>query len=452
MHAPMLMVLFACSAPVEDGELDVDAYVGVPGCVENAAAFESFKVSVDPEMGTVLHASWFGEPATLHYEDALGHARAVELVEEAVLVGFLARDLVSLQLVVGETCSPVRIVETGSLPAGLPEAEVTRGDGPETEAFVAVSVMTQMDRRAMVFETVTGEPVWQWALPQGTLSPAFRVHLRHDGGGVLVNVRETPNSIGGLYRVDWDGQSTFIAVPGSGVDFYEHTDGTLTVLSTQIRMDESGTLIEGDRLLKVGPDGDVVEIWNMFDDYPHEFGPTTLSTDEGDYREWAHANGLAYDEGNHAYLLSLPNIRVVASIDVETRGLNWRLGDRGDFTETGLGSLGVVDMPHSVQLLDDGNVLLFNRGIELNCSYAAEVALSMEAGTADLVWDHASASCLTVAFLGEALRLPDGDTVIVWSSSGTLDIVSPEGDLRWRMALDFGAGFGFVEHATQLGG
>lgn len=436
------LFLLACGTDADSRE---PVFVAEP-CRVDADAFDGFRVEVDPNIGTVLHASWDGA-AELRYTDALGIEREVAFDGDRVLVGFRARAEVGLQLHADGLCSPVVTVVTGSLPAGLPEASVSRVPGPQTETFLAVPVMTNLERRAMVFETATGEPVWHWALPEGTLSPSYRVHLRRDGGGVLVNVHETPNSRGGLYRVDWDGHWNFIEVPGSNVDFIEHDDGTLAVLAFQVRTDSDGVRIRGDRILEVGLDGELVEVWNMFDDYPHDLGPTSVSSDPfGPSVEWAHANGLNYDPAEDAYLVSLHEIGVIASVDAASGALNWRLGEGGEYES---GPRKVVDSPHSVQVLDDGNVLLFNRRGVGECSGAVEVEFVGD--HADVVWEHASEECVLVVFLGEALRLPDGDTLMMWSSSGMLDIVGPNGDLRWRMSLDLGAGFGFVDQTNDLG-
>jgi hypothetical protein len=443
-----LLFFFACAVPTQDTAFDPTGVVGQ--CVVDSDAFDGFRVEVDPIMGTVVYALWDGA-GELHYTDALGVARELPFEDKQVLVGFRARSEVTIQLHAEGVCSEEVTVVTGSLPAGLPEASVTRVPGPETERFLAMPVLTGTDRRAMVYETTTGEPVWHWALPEGTLSPSYRVHLRADGGGVLVNVHESPESVGGLYRVDWDGRSSFIEVPGSNIDFVEHQDGTLAVLSFQVRTDSAGDRIRGDRILELRPDGEVVEVWNIFDDYPHTLGTTTVSSDSWSHSvELAHANGLTYDAYENAYLVSLPDLGTVASVDAETGALNWRLGEESDFNESGVsGDLKMVDMPHSVQMLDDGHVLLFNRRNLGDCSGAVEVELSGDQATA--VWEHASEKCVLVVFLGEAHRLDDGDTLMMWSSAGMLDIVGPTGNVRWRMSMDLGAGLGFVDETLSLG-
>lgn len=48
-------------------------------------------------------------------------------------------------------------------------------------------------------------------------------------------------------------------------------------------------------------------------------------------------------------------------------------------------------------------------------------------------------------------RIADGQTVISWSTAGVVDIVRPDGVTVWRLALDLGAAFGFIEHRQDLG-
>lgn len=441
-----------------------DALPGM-GCVEDAGAFGAISVAPVEQARTVLRVRWDGvaqEDASVVFIDALGHARAVpaEPGEGALLVGNRAADDVALRIVAGldgeRVCTPPMLARTGDLPAGLPEGEVSApGGGPETPAFLALPVLTDGGRRAMVFETRTGAPVWHWTLPASATneSPIYRLAFRRDGRGVLLNVHDEDDGWGGLFRVDWDGSWTFLQVPGASRDFTELPDGTIAVLASEVRETESGLVIRGDRLIELSPGGERVEVWNMFDDFPHDWGETVVLEPQGPrpFTEWAHANGLTFDAASGDYVISLPDVGRIVRVERASGALVWALGDDGgDFDTRGVPGR-AVEMPHSVQLLDDDRLLVFNRRGPSTCSSVLELELDVERGQATRAWEHASDDCLFVGFLGEGRRLPDGDTVVDWSSAGRLDIVGPEGTLRWRLALDLGAGFGFVDHAEALG-
>ncbi len=416
-----------------------------------------------PAHPTVLVVTWDGpvvDGATARFVDALGGVRAVTADAAGTpLVGLRAATDVDVQLVApldgAQVCSPPTRARTGALPVGLPEAVLASGlPGPETPAFLAVSLLTETERRAVIFETGTGAPVWVWTLPEG-LGPEtmlYRVHVRADGGGILANVHEGPDTPGGIFRVDWDGAATFLPVPGATRDFVELPDGAVAVLSAEMRRTATGGLVHGDRLFEVALDGAAREIWNMFDDYPHEWGETTrVPHPDGDFVEWAHANGVGYDASEDDFLLSLPDIQTIARVDRASGDLVWRVGEQsGEYVLDGAAAP-TLDMPHSVQVLDDGALLVFNRRGPGRCSGAAELALDPAGGRAWERWRSDADPCLLTTFLGEALRVEDGDTVIDFSSAGRIDIVGPDGALRWRLGLDLGAGFGFVDRAEALG-
>jgi hypothetical protein len=452
-------------APFKDDPMEVPT----EDCTEDPDAFGGFSVTPLEDQPTVLAVTWDAADALdgrVTFIDALGTTRVAPIGEgqRALLVGLNADADVWLRAsrVMDGTrlCSESVSARTGSLPAGLPEAQVTPSlPGPETQGFVALALMTEFKRMAVIYETRTGAPVWIWAIPDALddLSPIYRVHIRQDGGGVLLNVHESPDTPGGLFRVDWDGAWSFVAVPGATRDFFELEDGTVAMLSAQVRTTENPlfvdeTTVRGDRIIEIQPDGSQREVWNIFDDFPHHLGETVIV--EGQdirHTEWAHTNGITHDPVQDDYLLSLPGISAILRVQRGTGELVWTLqNDGGDFTTSGL-SEDLIANPHSVQVLEDGSVLVFNRRKPGECSDVTEIGLDLDDATARPVWSMDSDPCLVVTFLGEAHRLDDGDTVVVWSSAGQLDILGPEGELRWRLALDLGAGFGFVDHATVLG-
>ncbi len=76
-----------------------------------------------------------------------------------------------------------------------------------------------------------------------------------------------------------------------------------------------------------------------------------------------------------------------------------------------------------------------------------------------LDWSHVNAISYSAAedayfvslpLLGNAQRLPDGNTLLVFSSAGEMNEVSPSGDVMWRLNLDLGAAFGFSERIDSL--
>ena len=70
-------------------------------------------------------------------------------------------------------------------------------------------------------------------------------------------------------------------------------------------------------------------------------------------------------------------------------------------------------------------------------------ALAAGDGTAEEVWSYANEGVF-VYILGEAARLPSGNTLIVWSTAGQVQEVTPGGELVWSLDSEVGGAFGLL--------
>ena len=52
--------------------------------------------------------------------------------------------------------------------------------------------------------------------------------------------------------------------------------------------------------------------------------------------------------------------------------------------------------------------------------------------------------------MGSVERLPNGNTLITFSSLGQIDEVTPEGELVWRLRAEMGSGFGYSSWRNNL--
>jgi hypothetical protein len=115
----------------------------------------------------------------------------------------------------------------------------------------------------------------------------------------------------------------------------------------------------------------------------------------------------------------------------------------------------LVQMPHSAVRLEDGGLLVFNRGdighIDEGAAFVVELALDEGSWTAEPRWTYTSPDELIVAFLGSAQRLGNGNTLIAWSSAGEVSEVTPDGEVAWQIGSNIGAAFGFSTRVRQLG-
>lgn len=88
----------------------------------------------------------------------------------------------------------------------------------------------------------------------------------------------------------------------------------------------------------------------------------------------------------------------------------------------------VLMYPHHPTVTPDGNVLIFNNGIEETGSQIVEV----DPKTNDIVWTYGPEKHFFSAYRGSNQRLPNGNTLITESDTGYVFEVTPKGDIVWE--------------------
>jgi len=351
----------------------------------------------------------------------------------------------------------------GPLPSGLPEwaADVPAPD-QVSAGFHVLPALTTTGQVAtwLVIVDEQARAVWAWnSAEEGGAYGVTRVQVARDGSGLLFGsnaVEENgPSWIG---RVSWDGGlSTVAEVAGMHTDFVEISDGRLAYLGWEIREVDGEKLLGDTVVITDGSDAGEV-IWRSFDNIPidpDEELEDGFYVPDPEVYDWSHVNGIDVDEANGSLLVTMTAWDGLAAVDLETGEQEWFLADgEGDFDRGD--DISLTALPHSVQALGDGRILVFNRGLSLadpdSCSEAVEIFLDEEAGTATREGSWSGESCLLVSFLGQARRLGNGNTVVDWSSAGRLDEFAPDGTLLWSLAMDVGAVIGFTVHFDPASG
>lgn len=380
---------------------------------------------------------------------------------EQLLAGLPAGHEVQWQVVrepEGEAprCSGVQAAETGTPPAELPGADLTVADESAlASGYVVVPVLGPTPLYVAILDE-QARYVWWWEADESTTRASFS----RDGSAVLFNV-EAPSEEepGQVVRVSLDGQEEVLAeVAGIHTDFVELPDGGVAALGWEIRQyegeeGESRKLL-GNTIEEVTAEGEHRTLWNIF----HDFTPD-LSKDYGgegfyeadpDVEDWSHVNGLWYDSDSGDYYVTINRFNGVACIDGAKGALRWIMASKYDdfrFQSTDM----LFSSPHSVQSIGSRRLLVFNRRIEADaCSDVTEYIYSAEKGAVEASWTYSDPGCINVTSLGEARRLEGGNTLVIWSSAGQMDQVTPEGESVWRVQNAIGSAFGFGEHIDAL--
>lgn len=375
-----------------------------------------------------------------------------------LLAGLPARTEVEVTVTADEREETAEgVVTTGALPEWVPDLQFEAEVPEEAEGGVTLIPLIFGMGGGVVGVDDAGRVVWSWPQEdEGLVAVPYRAALSLDGEAVLFNhAARSDADRGAIVRVSLDGgQVQYTDILGAHTDFAEYVDGGYLTLGWDIREVEDRRIL-GDTLRERSPDGVERVVWTAWDSFTPDLSRTYANLYAGDpsVEDWTHINGLSYDPvADQVYLTATFNNGVLA-VDRTSGVLDWWLTDfEGGNFENADGTARLV-LPHSVQAID-GGVTVFSRGSPTDpsaCSFVVDIALDESRGLATETWRHEAEPCALVSYLGGAVRLAGGNTLVSWTSAGRLDEVTLDQALAWRVSTNVGAAFGFATRATAFG-
>jgi arylsulfotransferase ASST len=194
--------------------------------------------------------------------------------------------------------------------------------------------------------------------------------------------------------------------------------------------------LAGHQLVRLQSDGSTEFEWNAWDHFTLNEWTEPKPSSMPDEFDFDHPNSIDFDrDGN--YIVSFRRLGQILKIDAVTGEVIWRLGGRrGEFTVVD-DPLGGFSNQHSVRVLPNGHLLLFdNGGGHLpQESRAAEYELDTGAKTARLVWEYRPSPAIYTPGGGAVERLENGNTFVAFSQEGHAVEVAPDGTVRWEAEL-----------------
>ncbi len=151
---------------------------------------------------------------------------------------------------------------------------------------------------------------------------------------------------------------------------------------------------------------------------------------------WSHANSLVYREEESAVYINFRHLDRIVKIDYPSGEVLWSMGRDGDF------GAGHFSHGHDPQFLENGNILLYDNGNHrqpVEFSRAVEIAYDPVEGWAQDVWQWPPVDggfWFYDAAMGDANRLPNGNTLITSSQHGQIYEVTPSGEIAWQLYMD----------------
>ena len=303
----------------------------------------------------------------------------------------------------GSCTSNIYTITTGALPSSTPTVSATIMDGKAHDrGFIVTS--TGLTGNTTFIIDPDGVVVWA---ASGPMVPS-RAHMSWDGTRMYtMALNVTNDDTGDIETVSMDGTGT-TSLPGLTASHHDLTaipGGFATLLWTTLGENGPCSLVE-----RADATGEL----------------TTVIADMGSVYNSVgfHTNSVHYYPTDDTYTLSdrYPNLFVKV-----TRGgqLIWQFGgsnpkDPSKFF-TGVPAWMVN---HGHHLLPDGTFVFFNNGANEAWVYALDTATMTATRTMGY-----TASGVTSPVLGDAQRLPNGNYLVTFSTSGQIHEVNPSGTL-----------------------
>lgn len=326
-------------------------------------------------------------------------------------------------------------------------------------------------RGAILIDNLTGDIFKEWKfggkpaklLPNGNVF----LHEREFVSGLRVYY------LGDLTEVDWDGKKVWQwkgEIPGRQPvtspfhhDFFRLENGNTLVLAMDKvkRPNISGKELMDDTFYEVTSDGKVVRELRAVDLYD-QFGFTSeqkklIFDQTGVFdSDWAHGNSLTvlppnkwYDQGDQRFkpgnlLTSFRDLNIVCIIDRDRKKIVWRLGPNypDGYIDQIIGQHDAHVIPRGLR--GEGNILIFDNGGE--AGYPRRIrgysrVIEVNPVKKEIVWKYEAVAWgqrvtqqghFFSNYVGNAQRLPNGNTFIVEGWPGRLFEVTEQGEIVWE--------------------
>ncbi|GEM_PF-980742 len=466
---PLLLLLACTDDPTPPTGLTDDTATAVPTDTATATATDSASdtawdattapmdivAEVVDEVVTVIRVRWTTDVETrgrVRFGDSAALGRQTDRTElgtehQVLLLGMPELTQVHFQVVsedadrVETWSTDVGTVSTLALPEYLPKLTAT-GTATSWDGVLVGPIAGMVNYAVMIDNQ--GRIIWYDEIPEG--GQLIRTSLSLDRTAMITYMAGVRGSLeeGTVTRWTLDqAESTTLSTPGIDHDMLELPQGGYAAIVVVEPRDPAAAPENSlaDAIVEFGLDGSTREVWNAWDVLGEHALPET---------NWTHANGLDFDADIDAYTLSLKDFQGLVQVDASSGETNWILGSAAEqFTYLE----GTLEVPNHHQFdVVDGGVVLFDNGDSIQgYSRAVELALDLDAMTAESVWSFRHDPDYLVLHKGDVIRLDDGNTQVVWSGEGEIQDVTPLGEVVWQVNTDSGD-FVFLEHAALYRG
>jgi hypothetical protein len=262
-----------------------------------------------------------------------------------------------------------------------------------------------------------GAVVWSMSGP----ASCSRARMDWDGKNMWMMALNVQNSGGEMRYVGMDGSAGMNNVSGLSKAHHDFTVLPGNVIAT-MAWSGNGADVESD-LIERSPDGMVRTVFHIGSNL-YQGGPSELGGGANSY----HCNSVLYQEFDDSYTIGDRNPNVYVKVS-RAGMLQWQFGGSCSGAPASKCAAGTWEVNHGHHLFEDGTFLLFNngpfrsttasRGYEFKLNDSGSTLTAME------VESYASSGNEHSDSLGDIQRLANGNTLITFSNTGTIQELSP---------------------------
>jgi len=294
-----------------------------------------------------------------------------------------------------------------SVPSDFPKVTITINSN-SSPGYLFLDTGNGSKPYTMILDN-NGLPIWY---RRGRMEN-FKTEQNHLITGYL------DSHLGGFYAFDqnFNYVQNFQTTNGYSTDRHELkvlTDGSYLMLGVRLNTVDMSKYVAGGKTSAVVTEGVVQEFtaagelifqWRAWDHYDIRDGTA----------DFPHFNAIDIDEDGHI-LVSARHLSETTKINRSTGEIIWRLsGRKSSFTFLN-DPLNGTSYQHSISALGNGRYMVFDNGNNHNpqVSRAVEYQLNFTNRTATMVWQFRDTPEKFSGFMGNAQRLPNGNTLINW--------------------------------------
>jgi len=217
-------------------------------------------------------------------------------------------------------------------------------------------------------------------------------------------------------------------------------------------------LVEWDKNTK-----EVVWSWSVFDHYNmmdfDQYGGTWNQAYIDLHYDWTHVNAVIFDEEESALYISTRHLSRITKINYPSGNVVWNLGHTMASSDVSMGNEIGFSFQHSLQKLDNGNILTFDNGNlapefrGTNNPVSRAIEISIDGNNADLVWSYELSADLFGFASGNTQKLENDNVLITTVGGGGRSLeVNSNGDIVWEANYNLSLPSGAVYRAHRIPG